>query len=337
MNRIMLTHPSLARDNYYGGKALAALRALGDLRLNPLDRELTVAELAQAAQDCQVIVSFRQTAAGEALFSSLPNLIAYCRCAIDIRNIDVGAASNHGILITQASAGFIASVSEWIIGAMILLARDFCQATEAYHRGVVPIARPGRELRDSTVGIIGYGQIARRLAELCLGFDMRVLVSDPYAVCTDPRITQVSQDQILSDSDFVVCLAVATEETENLMNARAFARMKPGSFFVNASRGNLVDEAALLGSLESGQLAGCALDVGRAPDQMPSPPVARHPLVLATPHIGGLTPAAIEHQAMETVTQVADILAGRIPIGAVNPSQARRMKLAFVDSGRSST
>ena len=81
--------------------------------------------------------------------------------------------------------------------------------------------------------------------------------------------------------------------------------MKPGAFFINASRGDLVDEAALLHALDSGHLAGCALDVGRAPDQMPSPALAAHPRVIATPHIGGLTPPAVEHQALETVAQLA--------------------------------
>ena len=327
MNRIFLTHPPIARDNYYGERALAALRQLGEVVLNPLERELTVDELARAASDCRFIVSFRQTAAGESLFSRLPNLQAYCRCAIDIRNIDLESANRHGILVTQASAGFVASVSEWIIGAMIALARDFCPATESYHRGIVPIARPGRELRNSTVGVIGYGQIGKRLSELCLSFGMRVLISDPYAVCQDSRIRQLETNELLGESDFVVCLAVATDETENLMNQKAFATMKPGSFFVNASRGNLVDEPALLQALESGHLAGCALDVGRAPDQMPSPELARHPRVLATPHIGGLTPEAIEHQAMDTVAQVAELLAGRIPVGAVNTKHARRLAL----------
>ena len=326
MNRILLTHPPLARDNYYGAKALTAQMKLGEVRLNPMERELTLEELAQAGAGCQIIVSFRQTAAGDSLFSRLPDLLAYCRCAIDIRNVDVGSAGRYGILITQASAGFVASVSEWIIGAMIALARDFCLASESYHRGIVPVARPGCELRNSAVGIIGYGQIARKLGELCLSFGMRVQVSDPYTRCADPRIAQVGQAQLLRDSDFVVCLAVATEETENMMNAEAFAAMKPGSFFINASRGNLVDEAALLHALATGHLTGCALDVGRAPDQMPSPDLARHPRILATPHIGGLTPAAIEHQALETVAQVREILAGQIPVGAVNPKEAMRMQ-----------
>ena len=122
----------------------------------------------------------------------------------------------------------------------------------------------------------------------------------------------------------MVCLALATPATENLFGAAAFAAMKPSAYFINASRGNLVDEAALLAALNSGCIAGCALDVGRAPDQMPSPALARHLLVIATPHIGGLTLPAIEHQSMETVRQVSDIVNGRVPQGAVNAAHATR-------------
>ena len=153
---------------------------------------------------------------------------------------------------------------------------------------------------------------------------MRVLVSDPYSVVDRRELLQTGLTDLLQQSDYVVCLAAATEATENLMNAQAFAAMKRGAFFINAARGNLVDEAALLAALDAGALAGCALDVGRAPDQMPSPQVAAHPLVIATPHIGGLTAPAIEHQAMETVAQVAEIILGRIPQGAVNAPQAYR-------------
>jgi D-3-phosphoglycerate dehydrogenase / 2-oxoglutarate reductase len=123
-----------------------------------------------------------------------------------------------------------------------------------------------------------------------------------------------------------VCLAGATRETENMMNAHAFARMKPSAFFINASRGELVDELALEQALDAGQIAGCALDVGRAPDQMPTPSLARHPKVVANPHIGGLTPQAAEHQALETVAQVAEILQGRAPPGAVNANAATRLQ-----------
>jgi D-3-phosphoglycerate dehydrogenase len=113
------------------------------------------------------------------------------------------------------------------------------------------------------------------------------------------------------------------------MNDAAFAAMQPTAYFINASRGNLVDEAALLRALEAGQIAGCALDVGRAPDQMPSPDLARHPRLRATPHIGGLTPSSIEHQSLETVAQVTAIVRGQIPPGAVNAEHARRLQARF--------
>lgn len=325
MNTIFLTHPEEARRLYYGDKALAGLRALGDVRLNDTGRELSTPELIAGARGCALIVSYRQTPGEAALFAGLPELVALSRCAIDIRNIDVPAASAQGILVTQASAGFIPSVSEWVIGTLIDLCRGISVSTEAYHAGRVPVAPMGRELRGATLGVIGYGQISRYLCPLAQALGMRVLVSDPYAKVHEAGITPVELPQLLAESDHVVCLAVATEETENLMNAQAFARMKRGATFVNPSRGNLVDEAALLQALDSGQLAGCAMDVGRAPDQMPTPALARHAKVIATPHLGGLTPQAIEHQALETVAQAAEILQGRAPKGAVNTALATRL------------
>ncbi len=103
--------------------------------------------------------------------------------------------------------------------------------------------------------------------------------------------------------------------------------MKQGACFINASRGNLVDEAALVRALDSGRLGGCALDVGRAPDQMPTPAIAARADVIATPHTAGLTLPAIEHQSMETVAQAAEILRGRAPKGAVNADHWTRKAL----------
>src|SRR4029453_7168569 len=134
----------------------------------------------------------------------------------------------------------------------------------------------------------------------------------------DSRMHQVPLESLLAESDFVVCLVVANEQTENLMNAANFARMRKSAYFINVSRGNLVDEAALAAALESRQIAGAAMDVGRAFDQKPSLNLARRADVIATPHIAGLTPDAIEHQAFDTVRQVAALAAGRLPPGAVN-------------------
>jgi D-3-phosphoglycerate dehydrogenase len=140
------------------------------------------------------------------------------------------------------------------------------------------------------------------------------------------RVQQVPLATLLAESDFVVCLAPANADTENMIDAAALATMRRGSFFINAARGELVDDAALLAALDAGDLGGCALDVGRAPDQMPVQALARHPGVIATPHVGGLTLAAIEHQALETVDQLKRLLAGEMPRGAVNAAHARRWR-----------
>jgi len=115
----------------------------------------------------------------------------------------------------------------------------------------------------------------------------------------------------------VVCLAVANEQTENLIGQAALERMQPHAFFINLSRGNLVDEAGLAAALRENRIAGAAMDVGRALDQMPTLGLAKLPNVIATPHIGGLTPPAIESQSLETVRK---IVAGEVPVGAVNAS-----------------
>jgi D-3-phosphoglycerate dehydrogenase len=324
MARIFLTHPPEALKNYYGDKAIAGIKALGEVRFNGAGRELSTQELIEAARGCELIVSYRQTPGEATLFRNSPDLIAFSRCAIDIRNVDVAAASEMGILVTQASAGFVASVAEWNIGAMIDLGRGVCSTNAIYHAGSVPAAPMGRQLRGATLGVIGYGQIGRYQCELGLAMGMRVLVCDPYAKIDHAALVQLALPELLAQSDYVVCLAIANDATENLMNAQAFAAMKPGAFFINASRGNLVDEKALEQALDSGHLAGCALDVGRAPDQMPTPALARHPKVIATPHLAGLTPESIEHQSLETVAQAAEILKGRVPKGAVNAQQWTR-------------
>ena len=351
--RVFLTHSPAALNHYYGARALAALQAVAEVHRTDSDAPWTAAALAQAAQGCDIIVSYRTDGAGAELFERLPGLVAYCRCAIDIRNIDVAAASARGILVTQASAGFIPAVAEWIVGAMVDLGRGLSRSTAQYHASEVATSVMGRQLRGATLGIIGYGQIGRYLARLGLALGMRVVVSDPHVrvdadvdagaavgasidtavTAAAPSLQQLPLAELLAQSDFVACLAVAVEATENLMNAATFAQMQRGAFFINASRGNLVDEAALLQALDSGHLAGCALDVGRAPDQMPSLELARHPRVIATPHIGGLTPEAIEHQSMETVAQVTALAAGRVPLGAVNAAAAHRLTEFFARRG----
>ena len=323
---VLVTHPRERLAGYFGEQALGQLRTVSQVRLNTLDTDLSGLQLIEAAQGCSVVIAYRQTVLDEAVFGALPDLQAVVRCAVDIRSIDVAAASAHGVLVTQSSAGFMASVSEWVIGVMIDLGRNITSAAASYHAGIEAQPRMGRELRGATLGVIGYGQISRYLCPIAQALGMRVVVADPQAQVNAPGIVQTGLPELLAEADFVVCLAPANASTENLLGDGAFATMKQGALFVNAARANLVDEDALLRALDSGHLGGAALDVGRAADQMPSLSLARHARVIATPHIGGLTPPAIAHQALESVAQVSEILLGRIPPGAVNAHAATRLR-----------
>lgn len=322
--KVLLAHTPEMRRNYYGDRSLNGLRATAEVILHEGDAPLDAAGLMRAARDADIIVADRVTEGRGEIFAQLPRLRAFVRCAVDIRNIDVDAASKAGVLVTRAGPGFVQAVAELALGFMVDLSRGASRATADYHAGRKPEARMGRQLAGSRIGIIGYGSIGRYLAELAKVLRMEVLVSDPFATVSDGAIRQVDLDELLSASDYVVCLAIANEQTENMIGEAALARMQRHAVFINLSRGNLVDEAALAKTLRENRIAGAAMDVGRAPDQMPTPELARLPNVIATPHVGGLTPQAIEYQSLETVRQVEAIVKGEVPPGAVNAERWTR-------------
>ena len=322
---VFLTHDPDALANFYGRAALEGLRKLAEVRINDTGKLLSTDDLLAQASGCELIVADVNTPAESSLFDQADDLVAFLRCAVDTRTIDIQAASRNGILVTNASPGFVHSVSELVFGVMIDLARQVTIASSSYHTGNVPEKHMGIELKESTIGILGFGNIGSKVAEIAKAFDMTVLVHDPYKSVGESGVEQVSKENLLERSDFVVCLVIANAETENLMNADAFARMKSTAFFINASRGNLVDETALSEALQKKLIAGAALDVGQAPGQMPTPEIARLPNVIATPHVGGLTPPATQAQALETVEQVHALLSHQLPHNALNAGQASRL------------
>ena len=324
---ILLTHTNAVRELYYGPRAVTALQALGNVRLNR-DGPMTGDKLIRAAAGCQVIIADRAVPAPAGLFEALPDLVAFVRNAVDIRTVDVPAASAAGVLITQASPGFIPAVAELVLGVTLDLCRGISDSVGHYRAGRQPPVRMGRQVAGSTIGVIGYGGIGRRLAPLLRAMEAHVLVHDPYAETSG--VESVDLRTLLSRSGIVICLAAATPETAGLMDAAAFAAMPPGSLFINASRGELVDEEALTDALDRAHLAGAALDVGSATDQMPPFELASRPDVVATPHVGGLTEEAAAHQAMETVRQTEAILRGEAPLGSVNKASAKRLQLIGV-------
>ncbi|UPK02606.1 hydroxyacid dehydrogenase [Bradyrhizobium sp. 170] len=322
--KILLTHTPQSRAQYYGARSLDGLQAIAQVKLHESNDALDAAGLIEAARDVDIIVADRLTAGSSEIFPALSNLRAFVRCAVDIRNVDVDAASAAGVLVTRAGPGFVQSVAELALGFMVDLSRGVSRATADYHSERKPEIVMGRQLAGSRLGIIGYGSIGRYLAQIAKVLGMEVLIADPFATVSEQGLQHVPLDDLLVRSDYVVCLAVANEQTENLIGQAALARMQEHAFFINLSRGNLVDEAALSAALRENRIAGAAMDVGRALDQMPTPELAKLPNVIATPHIGGLTPPAIESQSLETVRQVEAIVAGEVPAGAVNAERWTR-------------
>jgi len=327
MIRVFITHNPEDRDAYYG-RSLAALHDLAEVVLNPTDRDLAPAELIDAAEGCEVIVSHRSTPVSAEVLGALPDLVAVVRCAVDIRDIDVEAASEAGVLVAHADKSFIASTAELALGLMLDVARNISESTLDYRGGRLPPQRTGRQLRGRTAGIIGYGSIGTYLADLLVAIGMRVLVHDPFVQpeSSSDAIIPVGLDRLLAESDFVLPLAPASEATADLVDEAALAAMKPDAVLVNVSRGELVDESAVARALDAGTLGGLAMDVGRAADQRPSTGLAGRPGVVATPHLGGLTSANADAQAASSVEQVAAIVAHMEPPRSVNFESADRLR-----------
>lgn len=335
MLKIFLSHNPEDLGVYFkkAYEALTALTETVEVVLNPEERNLTTEEVIEAASGCQIVICHRATSGGRKLFEELVDLAVFIRPQVDISDVDVAAASANNILVLNSVPAFVPATAEMALALMLDLARDVTASTFEFKAGRMPPSPMGRQLNGSTAGIIGYGAIGSYLAEKLVALGMRVLVTDPYATCSSEEIEQVSLETLLRESDFVLPLAVANEETENLINREAISLMKPDVYFVNVSRGNLVDEQALAEAYRQGRVAKIAMDVGRGADQRPSSQLAELEGVVATPHLGGLTVQNAETQAWSAVEQVEAILKGEMPPRAVNPDSDSRLKKLWQELG----
>lgn len=322
--RVFVTHNPEDLNAYYG-RALPQLEEIAEVVLNPRERDLTTPELIEAAADCDVIVAHRATPGEAAVFAAMPNLLGFLRCAVDISTIDVDAASAAGVLVGQADKSFVPSTAELALALLMDTARSVSTSTVDYQNGEQPPQRPGRQLRGQTAGVIGYGAVGSYLADLLLSLGLEVLVTDPFVSDIADEMEMVELEELLGRSDVVFPLAPAQPETHHLIGEKALSAMKPGATLINVSRGELVDEDAVADALESGQLGALGMDVGMAADQRPSTLLASRPGVVATPHLGGLTPENADAQAASSVEQIASMLAGEMPPRTVNASSATNL------------
>ncbi len=233
------------------------------------------------------------------------------RAGIGVDNIDVAAATARGIVVMNTPFGNAITTAEHAIALMLSLARQIPQANASTHAGKWEKSRfLGVEVTGKTLGVIGCGNIGSIVADRAIGLKMKVLAYDPYLTEDRARelgVTKVDLDTLLARADFVSLHTPLTDQTRNIIDAEAIAKMKEGAFLINCARGGLVDEAALKEALDSGHLAGAALDV-YAEEPARAHPLFGHPRLIATPHLGASTREAQTNVAIQIAEQVADFL-----------------------------
>ena len=238
-------------------------------------------------------------------------------------NIDRTVARERGILVVNTPGRNASAVAEFTIGAILAETRNITRGHEALRRGewrgdLYRADEAGDELSDLTVGVIGYGEVGVRVVRLLRSFDGRVLVADPYVKLTaedaGAGVHQVELDTLLDDSDVVTLHARVTPETEGFIDASAFARMKPGAFFVNTARGPMVDYDALTRALESGRLRGAMLETFAVEPVPPDWTLLKLPNVTLTPHIAGASRKTVRIAAARAAEEVRRYIAGEPPV-----------------------
>jgi len=243
------------------------------------------------------------------------------RAGIGVDNVDVAAATELGILVVNAPTANLLSAAEHTLALLLALARNVPAADASMKAGEWTRSRfEGVELQGKTLGIIGLGRIGQQVAARARAFEMKVIAFDPYLTPDQGErlgVELADLETVLEASDAVTLHVPFSEETRSLLDAERLAGMKRGALLVNCSRGGVVDETALLATLDAGHLGGAALDVF-AQEPPADRALAGHPRVVATPHLGAQTAEAQERTSTETAQMVLAALSGSLAVTAVN-------------------
>jgi D-3-phosphoglycerate dehydrogenase len=266
---------------------------------------ITPEELNAVLKDYDGMVVRSRTKVRAPLIDLAPNLKIIVRGGVGLDTIDADYARSKGITVLNTPLSSSASVAELVIGYMIALARSICASTSSMKAGKWEKKKfEGDEIGGKTLGIVGIGNIGKEVAKRALALGMNVVVYDPYAAAPE-HLARVSLDELYAAADYITFHMPLTEETRHMIDAEAFAKMKPGVRIINCARGGIVDEDALYDALVSGKVAGAALDV------FAQEPCQGHKLfdleqVIGSPHIGAATREAQKRIGAEVADKLVD-------------------------------
>jgi D-3-phosphoglycerate dehydrogenase len=247
------------------------------------------------------------------------------RYGIGVDNVDVPAATERGIWVANVPGFCAPEVSDHALSLVLAFGRRLFALDRSVRNGqwdVIGVAGETKRLSESTLGIVGFGQIGRLLADKARALGLRVLAHSPRSAAihaAEHGAEAVLLETLLGESDYLVLLCPLTPETRGLIDARTLALMKPGAFLINVSRGALVDEPALIAALEAGRLAGACLDVFATEPPPADSPLWRLPNVVMTPHAAYYSSRALADLQERVTRNVLEALAGRRPASTLNP------------------
>jgi len=273
------------------------------------------------------------------LLRRAPNLLIVSSNGAGYDPVDVEACTAAGVVVVNQSGGNAHSVAEHALAMLITLSKRIIQADRALRReaNVNRNALMGREVQGKTIGIVGLGNVGRRIAALCKGLlGMNVLAYDPYLSATEMAERggeKVELEELLRRSDYVSISCPLTKQSRGMIGAREFAAMQPHAYFITTARGFIHDEAALEDALRNKRIAGAGLDVWAKEPPPPDHPLLQFDNVLASPHTAGVTKEARENMATIAAEQMLDMLDGKRPPRLINPeawpAYVKRFEQAF--------
>jgi D-3-phosphoglycerate dehydrogenase len=291
-------------------------------------------DLIAAIADADALVIRSGTKVTADVIEAGTKLRAIGRAGIGVDNVDVPAATARGIVVMNTPEGNNVTTAEHAIALLISLARHIPQATASMKSGKWEKKRfMGLELYNRTLGVIGLGNIGRVVADRARGLGMKVIVHDPFisqAAAERLDAELVSFDELLARADAITVHVPRNKDTKGLLGRKAFDQVRPGVLLVNAARGGIVDEAALLEALDDGRVGGAAMDVFEEEPPRSGHPLVNHPKVICTPHLGASTEQAQVNVAIAVAEQVRDYLINDIVGNALNVPSISRELLARV-------